>query len=302
MFDLVGIEPTSVTAQLLLELQEQAPEAASTFRPRWEAANRNRPWLERFSVSRRYAMPYVAQAGLHQEYLHSLTFSSDSRSLLFFDREGTVVRWDWGSGGRSRTSAPSPPNRIVRGAAVVSDRELLVRMKAQSGCCRHLICGMGIWRQGSGASSTKQTWPPHRPPAACLERGYGVFAEDGKGSGKLWRFRSGADSCEVAWRLPHAGTGLLVNHIAFGSKGALRAIAYGSGDLVVNTGFYGRAHQGSASEATFLVERDTLATVGDDGTLALWDVRHGLIQRRVLVQLADCVNYCSARFLRRRAP
>jgi WD40 repeat protein len=297
--DLVGIEPTSVTAQLLLELQEQAPEAASTFRPRWEAANRNRPWLERFSVSRRYAMPYVAQAGLHQEYLHSLTFSSDSRSLLFFDREGTVVRWDWGSGGRSRTSAPSPPNRIVRGAAVVSDRELLVSDESavwllQAPDLWHGNLAAGVWRVVYEAE------PGHRisPPAACLERGYGVFAEDGKGSGKLWRFRSGADSCEVAWRLPHAGTGLLVNHIAFGSKGALRAIAYGSGDLVVNTGFYGRAHQGGAYEATFLGGRDTLATVGDDGTLALWDVRHGLIQRRVLVQgAADCVDYCSAKNL-----
>lgn len=296
VIDLVQVEPSSVTAQLLLELQEHAPEQLPTFRPRWEAANRKRPWFERHSVTRRYSIPYVAQTGQRQLYLHSLTFSADSESLLYFDREGSVVRWDWKAADQSRTKAPIQGG-IVRAAAVPSEQEVLLTDETTLWMLRvpdlwHGDLAAGKWVLLHRAETGRRL----RALAACPERGYAVFAADSDNQGQLFRFRKGADGCEPAWRLPHAGRGgALTNHITFGDGGKLRAIGFGSGDLAVNTGFHGRAHRGGLYEAAFLAKRGLLATVGDDGTLALWDVRRGLVQRRDLILgAADCVDYCAA--------
>lgn len=295
VLDLVQVDPSSVTAQLLLELQEHSPQHLSAFRPRWQAANRNRPWFERHSTTRRYSIPYIAQTGQRQVYLHSLTFSADSRSLLYFDREGSVVRWDWEAGDQSRTKAPIQ-REMVRSAAVPSEQEVLLTDETTLWLLRisdlwHGELPAGAWRVLYRAE------PGHRlrALAACPERGYAVFTEDDRAQGRVMRFRTGAEGCEPAWRLPHAGSGLLTNHIAFGNGGALRAISFGSGDLAINTGFHGRVHHGGVYEAVFLAGRGLLATVGDDGTLALWDVRRGLVQRRDLILgAADCVDYCAA--------
>jgi WD40 repeat protein len=292
--DQIEIDLNSIGAQILLGLQETKPLDYETIY--FLIANQldNKTWIYRNSVSGRLTSKYLAQIGLNQKYIHSLNFSNDSSTIIYFDLYGRVTRWNWNSPNTSFTEVPDTRVQGFRYAALVSNKSILVMCKKELWALEiddiwNDNLALGIWRKIYISDSKGKL----NALSSSNKKGCIMLAEEHPQGNRILVFDSQTLILKDNWRIPYPENDVFINHIAVNNDGTLQAVCYGDGYIAVNNGFLCKAHLGGTYECIFLDSANNeFASCGADEELSIWEANKGIKKRIKLIHgKADCLAY-----------
>lgn len=303
ILEIVIGDPLLLGAQLYLELELQKQERLHVqyLQKHIEQQMKDRMWLKIESISTRPQWHYISQVGLQQEYIHYLHFSPDEKSLIFVDGHGKICLWNWHDNILSNSSVPA--NGHFRSATLLSDTELLITNKNELWSYEAPLLKReyrSIWKGNLDSGTWQQIYQVeqntrHLCVSGNLGAGYILLAQCCDGHNSLFRISASSKQIEVTGILPIIDSSDIVNHIAISKYGKLRAMVLGTGKLIISTGWEGWAHEGGAFHCEFICNDTQIASIGDDGTCAIWDPRKGLVHRIELLKggKGDCLSYSS---------
>lgn len=292
----IAEEPTSAVSQLLLGLQSIDSPDSKALQARLLATS-PKPLFLRIARRGRPACRFVAETARHGTYHHFLRFSADGRSLVISDSSGRLTRWDWKE--RRETRSPAPSFGFFRNGSLLADDSFLVT----NGSGALLFESPSIWNDELELG----TWRILReaPQGAVLTAvsstgaDYALLAQTGPGLNRLLRVSASSGAVSEEWRMPGGSASPLVNHIALSADGSKKGVCFGDGTIALSTGWIGNAHEGGALHGEFVLDDSAFLTSGSDGTVALWDLRHGLMVRLEVGDGygADCIAWSQTRRL-----
>ena len=295
----IEADPSSVGAQLCYELKNQTEAAAASLIAALEFRLDSSPWLRHVATHGRRPVPHVARTAYKQKQVHSLEFSNDGETLLFANWSGSLTRWGWKDPELTTVTLLVGKYGVYRYGGVASSKCFL--LGTEHGVWRFLT--NDIWKDDFLLSTweeicTAMEGTTIKSITTSPTNGYALIACIGPANASLRVYNCDRDELDDEWTIPLPDPGNFINHIAISADNKAKAIAFGRGEILFSTGAQVFAHEGGAYHAVFVQNGNALATCGNDGTCALWDLQGKLIRRIELLHgPAECMIYCEGKDL-----